>query len=198
MTVQKSMTLNTNSNMTNDDFYAKLRLNKKVRSLLNSRWLWFAAAFFGFASDQAIKYAVTERMQLFESVPVFPSFNWVYVLNPGAAFSFLANAGGWQRYFFTIFAVVVSVVLLVMLWRGVSSKVESLAYALIIAGALGNAVDRVRIGAVVDYLDFYWRTWHWPAFNLADIWVVSAAMLLMLSAFQQTSASTPQKIKSSQ
>jgi signal peptidase II len=198
MTVQKSMTLNTNSNMTNDDFYAKLRLNKKVRSLLNSRWLWFAAAFFGFASDQAIKFAVTERMQLFESVPVFPSFNWVYVLNPGAAFSFLANAGGWQRYFFTIFAVVVSVVLLVMLWRGVSSKVESLAYALIIAGALGNAVDRVRIGAVVDYLDFYWRTWHWPAFNLADIWVVSAAMLLMLSAFQQPPASTSQKIKSSQ
>jgi signal peptidase II len=198
MTVQKSMTLNTNSNMTNDDFYAKLRLNKKVRSLLNSRWLWFAAAFFGFASDQAIKYAVTERMQLFESVPIFPSFNWVYVLNPGAAFSFLANAGGWQRYFFTIFAVVVSVVLLVMLWRGVSSKVESLAYALIIAGALGNAVDRLRIGAVVDYLDFYWRTWHWPAFNLADIWVVSAAMLLMLSAFQQPPASTSQKIKSSQ
>jgi signal peptidase II len=198
MTVQKSMTLNTNSNMTNDDFYAKLRLNKKVRSLLNSRWLWFAAAFFGFASDQAIKFAVTERMQLFESVPIFPSFNWVYVLNPGAAFSFLANAGGWQRYFFTIFAVVVSVVLLVMLWRGVSSKVESLAYALIIAGALGNAVDRVRIGAVVDYLDFYWRTWHWPAFNLADIWVVSAAMLLMLSAFQQPPASTSQKIKSSQ
>jgi signal peptidase II len=198
MTVQKSMTLNINSNMTNDDFYYKLRRNKAIRSLLDSRWFWISIAFLGFASDQAIKFAVTERMQLFESVPVFPSFNWVYVLNPGAAFSFLANAGGWQRYFFTIFAVVVSVVLLVMLWRGVSSKVESLAYALIIAGALGNAVDRVRIGAVVDYLDFYWRTWHWPAFNLADIWVVSAAMLLVLSAFQQPPSSIPQKIKSSQ
>lgn len=93
----------------------------------------------------------------------------------------------------TIFAVVVSLVLLVMLWRGVSSKVESLAYALLIAGALGNAVDRVRIGAVVDYLDFYWGTWHWPAFNLADIWVVSAAMLMLLSAFQQLSTSVPQK-----
>jgi signal peptidase II len=85
-----------------------------------------------------------------------------------------------------------------MLWRGVKSKIESLAYALIIAGALGNAVDRVRIGAVVDYLDFYWRTWHWPAFNLADIWVVSAAMLLILSAFRQPSASISQKIKSTQ
>jgi signal peptidase II len=181
----------TNAVMTNDDFYYKLRHYKTIRSLLDSRWFWISIAFLGFASDQAIKFAVTERMQQFESVPVFPSFNWVYVLNPGAAFSFLANASGWQRYFFTIFAVVVSVVLLVMLWRGVSSKVESLAYALIIAGALGNAVDRVRIGAVVDYLDFYWRTWHWPAFNLADIWVVSAAMLLILSAFLQPQVSIP-------
>ena len=171
--------------MTNEDLYYKLRRNKTLSAWLDSRWFWVTMAFLGFVSDQAIKFAVTERMQLFESVPVFPSFNWVYVLNPGAAFSFLANAGGWQRYFFTIFAVVVSVVLIVMLWRGVSSKVESLAYALLIAGALGNAVDRVRIGAVVDYLDFYWRFWHWPAFNLADIWVVSAAMLLILSAFQQ-------------
>lgn len=179
--------------MTNDDFHYKLKRNNTVRYLLNCRWFWFALATLGFAADQAIKYAVTERMQLFESLPIFPSFNWVYVLNPGAAFSFLANAGGWQRYFLTIFAVVVSLVLLVMLWRGVSSKVESLAYALLIAGALGNAVDRVRIGAVVDYLDFYWGTWHWPAFNLADIWVVSAAMLMLLSAFQQLSTSVPQK-----
>ena len=157
--------------MTNDDFYSKLNSNKTVRTLLNSRWFWFTLAALGFAADQAIKYAVTERMQLFESLSIFPGFNWVYVLNPGAAFSFLADAGGWQKYFFTIFAAIVSLVLLVMLWRGVSSKIESLAYALIIAGALGNAVDRVRIGAVVDYLDFYWRTWHWPAFNLADIWI---------------------------
>lgn len=188
----------TNWHMTNDDFYYKLRRHKAIRSLLDSRWFWISIAFFGFTADQAIKFAVTERMQLHESIPIFTGFNWVYVLNPGAAFSFLANAGGWQRYFFTLFAVVVCVVLIAMLWRGVKSKIESLAYALIIAGALGNAVDRVRIGAVVDYLDFYWRTWHWPAFNLADIWVVSAAMLLILSAFRQPSASISQKIKSSQ
>ncbi|MBL0251314.1 MAG: signal peptidase II [Polaromonas sp.] len=184
--------------MTNDDFYYKLKRNKTVRTLLNSRWLWITLAVLGFAADQAIKYAVTARMQLHESLPIFPSFNWVYVLNPGAAFSFLADAGGWQKYFFTIFAATVSLVLLVMLWRGVSSKVESLAYALIISGALGNAVDRVRIGAVVDYLDFYWRTWHWPAFNLADIWIVSAAMLLMLSAFQQPSISASKRIENPQ
>ena len=87
------MTFNANPNMTNDDFYSKLKRNKAVRTLLNSRWFWFALAVFGFAADQAIKFAVTTRMQLSESLPIFPCFNWVYVLNPGAAFSFLANSG---------------------------------------------------------------------------------------------------------
>ena len=149
------------------------------------RWPWFGIAAFFWAADQAIKYAVTLRMQLFDSIPIVPGFNWVYVLNPGAAFSFLANSGGWQRYFFTIIALVVSAVLMVVLWRGVVSKLESLAYALLIAGALGNGTDRVRIGAVVDYLDVYWRNWHWPAFNLADICVSVAAALLIASTFRQ-------------
>ena len=187
------MSIKTHTVTTNYDFHYKLKRNKTVSAWLNSRWFWFAMAFLGLGADQAIKYGVTQRMQLLESLPIFSGFNWVYVLNPGAAFSFLANAGGWQRYFFTVVAVVVSVVLLLMLWRGVGSKVEALAYALLIAGAMGNAVDRVRIGAVVDYLDFYWRAWHWPAFNLADIWVVSAAMLLMLSAFQHQPLSAPKK-----
>lgn len=82
------MTINTHQNMTNDDFYSKLNSNKTVRTLLNSRWFWFTLAALGFAADQAIKYAVTERMQLFESLSIFPGFNWVYVLNPGAAFLF--------------------------------------------------------------------------------------------------------------
>lgn len=187
------MSIKTHTVTTNYDFHYKLKRNKTVSAWLNSRWFWFAMAFLGLGADQAIKYGVTQRMQLLESLPIFSGFNWVYVLNPGAAFSFLANAGGWQRYFFTVVAVVVSVVLLLMLWRGVGSKVEALAYALLIAGAMGNAVDRMRIGAVVDYLDFYWRAWHWPAFNLADIWVVSAAMLLLLSALQHQSLSDPKK-----
>ena len=158
----------------------------------SARWPWFSIAAILWAADQAIKYAVTQRMQLYDSIPVMAGFNWIYVLNPGAAFSFLADAGGWQRYFFTAIALVVSVVLVYMLWRGVGSKLESFAYALLIAGALGNGTDRIRIGAVVDYLDVYWRTWHWPAFNLADICVSLAAATLIFSALvynkQQLSA----------
>ncbi|MHB1197994.1 MAG: signal peptidase II [Polaromonas sp.] len=121
------------------------------------RWRWFGLALLLWAIDQAIKYGVTQTMQLYESLPVFEGFNWVYILNPGAAFSFLADAGGWQRYFFSAIAFVVSTVLIVLLWRGVATKLEALAYALLIAGALGNVADRLRIGAVVDYLDVYWR-----------------------------------------
>jgi signal peptidase II len=151
------------------------------------RWRWLVLAFLLWAVDQVIKFGVTQTMQLYDSIPVMTGFNWVYVLNPGAAFSFLADAGGWQRYFFTAFAFIISVVLGVLIWRGVASRLEAMAYALLIAGALGNATDRVRIGAVVDYLDVYWRTWHWPAFNVADICVSVAALLLVLGAWRQQS-----------
>lgn len=150
-----------------------------------SRWCWLGVALLFWALDQAIKFGVTQNMQLFDRRPIFPGFNWVYVLNPGAAFSFLADAGGWQRYFFTTIAFAVSAVLAVVLWRGVAQTSEALAYALLTAGALGNGTDRVRIGAVVDYLDLYWRNWHWPAFNLADICVCVAALLLLRASWQQ-------------
>lgn len=148
-----------------------------------ARWRWLALALLLWVMDQAIKFGVVSHMQLFDSQPIFTGFNWVYYLNPGAAFSFLADAGGWQRWFFTAFAFLVSLVLIVLLWRGVAAKLDALAYALLIAGALGNGVDRIRIGAVVDYLDFYWRAWHWPAFNLADICVSVAAVLLVLNTW---------------
>ena len=115
-------------------------------------------------------------------------FNLVHVLNPGAAFSFLADAGGWQRWFFTVLGIVVSVVLAVMLRRGVHSRLEAAAYVGVIGGALGNVVDRLRIGAVVDYLDLHWRGMHWPAFNLADIFVVGSAGLLILASFNEHAA----------
>lgn len=103
--------------------------------------------------DQAIKWGLVQTRQLHDSIAIVPGFNWVYVLNPGAAFSFLADAGGWQRYFFTALALAVSTVLGVLLWRGVASRLEALAYALLMAGALGKGADRGHTGAVVDYLD---------------------------------------------
>jgi signal peptidase II len=143
--------------------------------------------------DQAVKFGVAQTMELHESVHIAPGFNWVYVLNPGAAFSFLADAGGWQRHFLSVLALGVSGVLVALLWRGTASQKEAAAYALILAGAMGNATDRLRIGAVVDYLDLYWRSWHWPAFNLADICISLAALLLIASAWSDRPRSASAK-----
>ena len=117
------------------------------------------------ALDQGVKWFVAQHLPLGTSIAVTEWFNLVHVLNPGAAFSFLADAGGWQRHALTALGVVVSVVLAGLLWRG-------------------NVVDRIRIGAVVDYLDLHWRDMHWPAFNLADIFIVGSVALLLLATLR--------------
>jgi signal peptidase II len=152
-------------------------------------WLMLAAALV--ALDQGVKFCVLARLSLGESVAVTSWFNLVHVLNPGAAFSFLADAGGWQRHFLSALGLVVALVLATMLWRGVPSQLLTVAYVGLIGGALGNVADRLRIGAVVDYLDLHWRGMHWPAFNLADVFVVGSAGLLMLASFQP--AMTPER-----
>jgi signal peptidase II len=157
----------------------------------DSRRLWWAcllAAGSLTAADQALKHIVAASLRLGEQVVVTGWFNLVHVLNPGAAFSFLADAGGWQRWFFTALGIVVSVVLAVMLRRGVHSRLEAAAFVALIGGALGNVADRLRIGAVIDYLDLHWNGMHWPAFNLADIFVVGSAALLVLASFNERAA----------
>jgi signal peptidase II len=139
----------------------------------------------GLAADQAVKVLVASSLNVGEQVFVTSWFNIVHVLNPGAAFSFLADAGGWQRWFFVAVGIAVSIVLAGLLWRGVASRLETAAYVGLIGGALGNVVDRLRLGAVVDYLDLHWRGMHWPAFNLADMLVVGSAALLVLASFVQ-------------
>jgi signal peptidase II len=144
-------------------------------------WLaWILLAVALAALDQATKALLSFALPLNARVEVTPWFNLVHVLNPGAAFSFLADAAGWQRYFLPTFGLIVSAGLVWMLRRGVRDPREAVAYAGLTGGALGNVIDRVRLGAVVDYLDFHWRGWHWPAFNLADILVVGSAMLLII------------------
>jgi signal peptidase II len=145
-------------------------------------WLLLAMAML--ALDQGLKWIVASALPLGDRVAVTAGFNLVHVLNPGAAFSFLADAGGWQRYFLTAVGIAVCLALAWMLRRGVGSRLETVAYAGLIGGALGNVVDRLRIGAVVDYLDLYWRGMHWPAFNLADVFVVGSAGLLVLASFK--------------
>ena len=142
--------------------------------------LWAGA---GLAADQGVKAWVAALLGLGEPVFVTSWFNIVHVLNPGAAFSFLADAGGWQRWFLVLVGIAVSIVLAWWLRRGVASRLEAAAYVGLIGGALGNVIDRLRLGAVVDYLDLHWRGMYWPAFNLADILVVGGAGLLVLASF---------------
>ncbi|MAR92981.1 MAG: signal peptidase II [Pseudomonadales bacterium] len=132
---------------------------------------WYLLAAFLMILDQITKYLVEQIIVLGDRIPVNGIFNFVHLQNKGAAFSFLATAGGWQRYFFIGLAIGISIWLIVSIRRSVS-KVEALGYTLVLGGALGNLSDRFYRGAVVDFLDFYWNTYHWPAFNIADITIV--------------------------
>lgn len=145
------------------------------------RWLWLSLV--AIVVDLASKYVVVQRFELYESVNVLPIFNLTYVRNYGAAFSFLADHGGWQKFFFLGLAIVISTALIVMLWRNqAGKKLENAAYSLIIGGAIGNAIDRAYNGYVVDFLDFYWDVYHYPVFNIADIAIVVGAGLLILES----------------
>lgn len=142
---------------------------------------WHLLALLVFASDQAIKSLVDLNTPVGWTYPVTGSFNLVHVLNPGAAFSFLADAGGWQRWFFLAVAVAVSAWLTWMLSKPRGST-EALSFSLMLGGALGNALDRAARGQVVDYLDFHLGGWHWPAFNLADVATVAGAVLMVATS----------------
>lgn len=136
-----------------------------------------------FLGDVVSKYFVHEFTPYGWNQPVTGFFNLVHVWNLGAAFSFLADAGGWQRLFFVAIAAAASLWLLFML-RKPMRFIEQLAFSLILGGALGNGLDRAVRGYVVDFLDFYWRGWHWPAFNIADIGIVCGAGLMIFAAFK--------------
>jgi len=146
---------------------------------------WYALAGLAFAGDQAAKTYIAMTKPLGWSHEVTSFFNLVHVLNPGAAFSFLAGAGGWQRWFFLAIALVVSSWLIWQLSRPLQ-KLEALSYSLILGGALANAFDRAARGQVVDYLDFHLRGWHWPAFNIADMAIVGGAIALVLQSLLAT------------
>ena len=144
------------------------------------RWLLLSAAII--VADQITKLVALDHLQLHESIPVIGGLlNWTLAYNEGAAFSFLSDAGGWQRWFFTILALVISVVLVVWLRRTSRSDWHTaLPLSLVLGGAIGNVVDRVRFGHVVDFIDVYYGTWHWPAFNIADSAISVGAVLLIV------------------
>jgi len=153
------------------------------------RWLWISALVI--ALDLLTKWLALNQLQLHQQLPVIDGlFSFTLAFNPGAAFSFLASASGWQRWFFTAVAVGVSAMLLVWMARLPRSKrLEPIALALILGGALGNLYDRIMHGHVVDFILVHWQqSWFFPAFNIADSAITVGAALLILDMFVGKSA----------
>jgi len=152
-------------------------------SFPRSFWLWLLVSAVVLVLDQTAKYAITQSLVRGEHIAITPFFNLVLAFNQGAAFSFLSDAGGWQRWFFSGIAAGASVLIVYLLRKHAAEKLFCAALSFILGGALGNLWDRITLGHVVDFLDFYFGGHHWPAFNLADSVIFIGAALLILDSF---------------
>ena len=141
---------------------------------------WYALAGVVIVLDQITKAIVLSSIQFGERIYFLPFWNWVLTMNPGAAFSLLADQPGWQRWFFTFLALAVSAWIALELRRHPEQKLLSLALALVMGGALGNVIDRIRFGAVVDFVQWHAAGLYWPAFNVADAAITVGAILLVV------------------
>jgi len=129
--------------------------------------------------DQLSKWSALSNLKLGIPEPVLPFLNWLLLFNPGAAFSFLAQGSGWQRWFFTILGLLASIYIVWLLRKSHNDQLLCVALSLILGGALGNVLDRIMYGAVVDFIDLYYANWHWPAFNIADSAICIGAALII-------------------
>ena len=136
------------------------------------------------ALDRLTKQLAVDRLDLGEVYTVVPGFNLALVLNQGAAFGFLADSGGWQRWFFVTVGIVISTLIMTTLLRpGQASVFFRLGLMFILGGAVGNIIDRVSQGYVIDFVDLHWQAWHWPAFNVADAAICMGALIVLLDVF---------------
>ncbi len=149
------------------------------------KWLWLSVLII--VLDQISKGMASAYLNLHEPIAVLPSFNFTLMHNTGAAFSFLRDAGGWQRWFFASLAIIVSVILVFWL-RSVprSNRWLALALALVLGGALGNLWDRLVLGYVVDFIQIYYQQWYYPAFNIADSAIFIGAGMLIVDSFRNS------------
>lgn len=143
-------------------------------------WRWLLLASVLIVLDQLTKLYFDASLRYGQRIAVLPFFDFTLLYNPGAAFSFLAQADGWQRWFFTVLGLFASAFILVMMHKSRSNQRLMLALTLILGGALGNVIDRIAYGHVVDFLLFYWKDWYYPAFNIADTCITLGAILLIL------------------
>ena len=149
-----------------------------------TRLKWLGLSLLAVILDQVSKLVLVSSMQLYQSIPITSFFKLTYVRNTGAAFSFLSEAGGWQRWFFAGLAIIISMVIAVWLTRLKQHEtVLAVALSLVLGGAIGNLIDRLAYGYVIDFLDVYYENWHWPAFNIADSAITLGVVLMLLESF---------------
>ncbi len=151
----------------------------------NTRFFaWMAVAALVVIADQVTKWAIVEWVALYERIPLNSFINLTHQRNTGAAFSLLAEAGGWQRWFFIGLASIVSVVLAVWLWRirNEGHTILSAGLALVLGGAIGNLIDRIMLGYVTDFIQVWFGSWAFPSFNIADAGISVGAALLIIDA----------------
>jgi signal peptidase II len=150
---------------------------------MSRTWRWFAAAAAIVLADQLVKWVALARLAPGARHEVSGFFNLVLVFNKGAAFSLLADAPGWQTPLLVAFALAAAAIVTYLLVKNPQKKLLCAGLTLILGGALGNLIDRLRFGHVVDFLDFHVAGWHWPAFNVADSAITLGAVLLILEGF---------------
>ncbi len=159
----------------------------KGRMAAMNPWLWLAAAIV--VVDQLSKLAVVRSFAFGERLAIVPGlFDLTLVYNRGAAFSFLASASGWQRWFFTALGVGAAVFIVWLLARHGSQRLFAFALALILGGAIGNVIDRIARGQVVDFVLLHWQRFYWPAFNVADSAITVGAVLLVVDELRRVAA----------
>jgi signal peptidase II len=161
--------------------------SKAMRS--TAKWLLLALLLV--LLDQFTKYLVVDRMTTDMTVPLLPFLSLVLTYNSGAAFSFLAGAAGWQRWFFVLIALGASILIVWMLYKHRANTFLCFGLALILGGAIGNLIDRLTVGAVVDFILVYWRQYHWPAFNVADSCISVGAAIVIWDGFMRTPPRSP-------
>ena len=153
---------------------------------------WYMLSFTVIIIDQITKYFAVEKLALHEVKSIYEGFNLILIYNEGAAFSFLSDAGGWQRWFLIGVSCVVCVFIVVWMYQSISkSKCLLAGLSLILGGALGNLWDRLYLGYVVDFIEVYYKDLYWPAFNIADSAITIGAILLILDIFLKEPSKTP-------
>ena len=186
---------------TGNSMIPKSRLIKTPKMIANGShaFVWYLLSIAIIIVDQWTKWLAETKLTFLEPIPVIePFLNWTLAYNYGAAFSFLADAGGWQKWFFSGLALVISLVLVVYLIKAPrKAKLLSLGLATVLGGAIGNLIDRVRLGKVVDFIHVHYAdVWHYPIFNIADIAIcIGVAIIVVDMLFLEGKRNTPDKIK---